>query len=123
MTAVLVLLAAVLVVQILSFAVLGRTVKALVAKLGAPPPPSAAPLAAPPALDGEPDAVMLRPDPSAQYNVFRVVGGAPALTDPQRYSGNDERLARQAIESYRATYWPGRVFVFRWVQCLDEFSA
>lgn len=64
-----------------------------------------------PVPDGT-DPVQFRPDPTARFNVFRINEGRLCITDEQRYTGNDQLKADQAIEVYESTEWEGEVYAY-----------
>jgi hypothetical protein len=128
MTALVVLSALNLTLTLAVLAVLGGILKNARGAAGASVQPAGASTATPASVksdsisgflaDGPADA--LRPDPTARFNVFRVDEfGRLALSDVQRYSGNDAEKAAQSKQMYQATNWRGRVFVFEHSQQLE----
>lgn len=53
----------------------------------------------------------LRPDPSARFNVFRVVNGS-LVNEPEQYYGQDIRKALQAWDRYKKSRFPGSIYLY-----------
>lgn len=66
------------------------------------------------------DPLVLRPDPTARFNVFREFNGQLILNDPQRYSGNSIKRAADAFEFFRDSNWNGTVYLFDGNDILDR---
>lgn len=66
------------------------------------------------------DPILLRPDPTARFNVFRVHLGRLVVSDAQKYSGNRITTAVKAFNYYKESAWSGTVYLFDGEYCLEK---